>query len=181
MLISPAYAQSTGGGAFDMVALLPLVLIFVIFYFLVLRPQQQKMKFHRAMVEAVRRGDRIVTQGGIIGTVTKVTGDREMTVEIAEGVRVRVLRAMVAEVMAKPEPAEAKEAKKAEAERAEPETDYYKILGVKKNATAAEIAAAGAAKTGPDATDAYETLKDPIRRKLYDSLGHEDYVMRVKG
>jgi len=188
MFISTAYAQTGGGaGGFDIVALAPLVLIFVVFYFLIIRPQQKKVKDHRAMVEALRRGDRVVTTGGIIGTVSKVTGDREIVLEIADGVRVRVVRSMIAEIMAKTEPApdakEAKEPKRAEAS-AKPESDneYYKILGVTRTATAAEIEAAFAAKAGnAEAAEAYDTLKDTTKRKLYDSLGHDDYVSRVKG
>lgn len=105
MFISPAYAQTGGaGGGFDFVALLPLVLIFVIFYFLLIRPQQKRMKEHRNMLAAIRRGDRIVTGGGIVGTVTKLVGDDEMIVEIADGVRVKVMRNTVANVLAKTEP-----------------------------------------------------------------------------
>ena len=87
-------------------ALLPLVLIFVVFYFLLIRPQQKKMKAHKALIEALRRGDRVVTAGGLMGTVTKVTSDTELQVEIAEGVRVRVVRATIQDVLAKPEPAD---------------------------------------------------------------------------
>ncbi|MGB0695944.1 MAG: preprotein translocase subunit YajC [Rhodospirillaceae bacterium] len=106
MLISPAYAQSAGGGGMGgFEAFLPLILIFVIFYFLLIRPQQRKMKEHRAMLEAVRRGDRIVTNGGLIGTVTKVQDNGELVVEIAEGVKVKVLRDMLANVLSKSEPA----------------------------------------------------------------------------
>jgi len=104
MLISPAYAQSAGGGDF-IVSLLPLVLIFVVFYFLLIRPQQKKVKMHKEMLSNIRRGDRVVTNGGIIGTVTRVNDDTELTLEIAEGVRVRSLRSMVADVLAKTEPA----------------------------------------------------------------------------
>ncbi len=105
MWISPAYAQATGGGVgFDIVSLAPLVLIFVVFYFLLIRPQQQKMKAHRAMLGAIRRNDRVLTGGGIIGTVTKVVSDTELIVEIAEGVRVRVARGTVAEVLSRTEP-----------------------------------------------------------------------------
>ncbi|RDD61426.1 preprotein translocase subunit YajC [Ferruginivarius sediminum] len=108
MLISPAYAQAAGGGqgGFDIVALLPLILIFVVFYFLLIRPQQKRMKEHRSMVQALRRGDRVVTAGGLIGTVTKVVNDNELQVEVAEGVRVRVVRSTVQEVLSKTEPAE---------------------------------------------------------------------------
>ena len=108
MWISPAYAQTAGGGAgFDLVSLAPLLLIFVVFYFLLIRPQQTKMKTHRAMLGAIRRNDRVLTGGGIIGTVTKVVSDGELIVEIAEGVRVRVARGTVAEVLSKTEPAAA--------------------------------------------------------------------------
>ena len=84
---------------------LPLILIFAIMYFLLIRPQQKKVKEHQAMVEALRRGDQIVTQGGIVGKVTKVKEDGEIEVEIAEGVKVRVIKATVAQVLNKTEPA----------------------------------------------------------------------------
>ena len=101
MFISPALAQGAGGGFGDFGALLPLVLIFAVFYFLLIRPQQKRAKQHREMLAAVRRGDRVVTGGGIMGTVTKVLNDMELQVEIAEGIRVRVQRAMVSQVLAK--------------------------------------------------------------------------------
>lgn len=105
MWISPAYAQAAGGGVgFDIMSLMPLVLIFVVFYFLLIRPQQQKMKAHRAMLGAIRRNDRVLTGGGIIGTVTKVVSDTEVIIEIAEGVRVRVARGTIAEVLSRTEP-----------------------------------------------------------------------------
>lgn len=107
MWISPAYAQAAGGGnAGGLISLLPLVLIFVVFYFLLIRPQQKKMKAHKALIEALRRGDRVVTGGGLMGTVTKVVSDQEVQIEIAEGVRVRVVRSTIQDVLAKPEPAE---------------------------------------------------------------------------
>ncbi len=108
MLISPAFAQdaaAAGGAGGALFQLLPLVLIFGVFYFLVLRPQQKKMKAHRAMLAALRRGDRIVTSGGLIGTIAKVVDDNELLVDLAENVRVRVSRAAVAEVTAKTDPA----------------------------------------------------------------------------
>jgi preprotein translocase subunit YajC len=113
MLISPAYAQAPGAGLFDQSALiqfLPLVLIFIVFYFLLIRPQQKKQKDHRTMLDALRRGDRIVTGGGILGTVNKVVGPEEVEVDIATGVRVRVLRSTITSVLAKPDPAAAREA-----------------------------------------------------------------------
>ena len=113
MLISPAYAQGTG--LFDQSALvqfLPLVLIFVVFYFLLIRPQQRKQKDHRTMLDALRRGDRVVTGGGILGTVSKVVSNDEVEVDIASGVRVRVLRSTITSVLAKPDPAAAREAAK---------------------------------------------------------------------
>ncbi len=112
MLISTAYAQGAGG--FDQSALiqfLPLVLIFVVFYFLLIRPQQQKQKQHRGMLEALRRGDRVVTGGGIIGTVNRVTpGSDEIEIDIAQNVRVKVLRSTISSVVAKPDPAATREA-----------------------------------------------------------------------
>lgn len=107
MFVSTAYAQTAapaGGGGDMLVQFLPLILIFVVFYFLLIRPQQKKMKEHKAMLAAIRRGDRVVTGGGIIGVVTKVADD-ELTVEIAENVRVRCLRSTVNLVLAKTEPA----------------------------------------------------------------------------
>ena len=84
---------------------LPLILIFVIMYFLLIRPQQKKVKEHRAMVEALRRGDQVVTQGGVIGKVSKVKeGDNEIEVEIADGVKVRVVTTTIAQVLNKTEP-----------------------------------------------------------------------------
>ena len=86
---------------------LPLILIFAIMYFLLIRPQQKKLKDHQKMVEAVRRGDQVVTQGGIVGKVGKVREDGEVEVEIADGVKVRVIRSTLADVKSKTEPAEA--------------------------------------------------------------------------
>jgi preprotein translocase subunit YajC len=84
---------------------LPLILIFAIMYFLLIRPQQKKMKEHQAMVEAVRRGDQVVTQGGLIGKVAKVKDDGELEVEIADGVKVRVIKSTISQVLNKTEPA----------------------------------------------------------------------------
>jgi len=111
MLISPAFAQAAGQSATSsFVQFVPLLLIFVVFYFLLIRPQQKKMKEHKAMLDAVRRGDRIVTNGGIVGLVTKAPEGRELTVEIADNVRVQVMRDMIASVISKTEPVAAEKA-----------------------------------------------------------------------
>jgi preprotein translocase subunit YajC len=87
-------------------SLIPLILIFLIMYFLLIRPQQKKLKEHQAMVSALRRGDQVVTQGGLIGKVTKVKDEvNEIEVEIAQGVNVRVVRSTIASVLNKTEPA----------------------------------------------------------------------------
>ena len=88
-------------------SLIPLILIFGIMYFLLIRPQQKKLKQHQAMVAALRRGDQVVTQGGLIGKVTKVKDDGEIEIEIAQGVNVRVVRGTIASVVSKTEPAKA--------------------------------------------------------------------------
>lgn len=95
-----------------LIQFLPLILIFVVFYFLLIRPQQKKQKEHRAMLEALRRGDRIVTGGGFLGTVSKVVSPEEVEVDLAPNVRVRVMRHTIANVLAKPDPAAAREAAK---------------------------------------------------------------------
>ena len=128
MLISTAYAQGSGiSGIFDnqnaLIQFLPLILIFVVFYFLLIRPQQRKAKDHKVMLDALRRGDRVVTGGGIIGTVARVDSGEEVTVDIAEGVRVRVLRSTISSVLAKPNPAATREAaRQREDSRAKAET-----------------------------------------------------------
>lgn len=101
MLISEAYAQAAGGTTDMLTSLLPLVLIFVVFYFLLIRPQQKKMKEHKAMIEAVRRGDVVTTSGGIVGKVTKVQEDGLVQIEIAEGVKVKVVKGTISEVRSK--------------------------------------------------------------------------------
>ena len=125
MLISPAYAQAAGGagGADMLTSFLPLILIFVVFYFLLIRPQQKKQKEHKAMLAAVRRGDKIVTAGGLIGTVAKVIGDDELSVEIAEGVKVKVARGMVSTVLSKTEPAKGDDKDEDEKEAEETKKD----------------------------------------------------------
>jgi preprotein translocase subunit YajC len=107
MFISPAFAQGAsmfGGSDNMLVSLLPFVLIFVIMYFLILRPQQKRQKQHADMVKNVRRGDTVVTSGGLVGKVTKVIDDEQVEVEVAEDVRVRQMRSMLADVRAKGEP-----------------------------------------------------------------------------
>ncbi|MEM7440512.1 MAG: preprotein translocase subunit YajC [Pseudomonadota bacterium] len=84
---------------------IPLILIFGIMYFLMIRPQQKKIKEHKAMVDALRKGDQVVTQGGLIGKVAKVKGDNEIEVDLADGVRVRVVQNTVQTVLNKTEPA----------------------------------------------------------------------------
>ena len=104
MLITPAYAQAAGGAPDIIMSIVPFVLIFVIMWFLIIRPQRQRMKTHQEMVNNLRRGDTVVTAGGLIGKVAKVVDDAELQVDIAEGTRVRVARAMIQEVRSKGEP-----------------------------------------------------------------------------
>lgn len=105
MFVTPAFAQSAGGAGGALGSFVPLILIFAIMYFLLIRPQQKKLKEHKAMVEALRRGDQIVTAGGLIGKVSKVKDDGEVEVELAEGVKVRVVRSTISTVLNKTEPA----------------------------------------------------------------------------
>ena len=100
-MISSAFAQSAAGGAggFSLQALLPFVLIFIIFYFLLIRPQQKRVKDHKLMVESLKRGNKVLTAGGIFGVVTKaVDGSETVSVEIASGVTVDLARQMISEV-----------------------------------------------------------------------------------
>jgi preprotein translocase subunit YajC len=109
-----------------LIQFLPLVLIFVVFYFLLIRPQQQKQKDHRSMLDALRRGDRVVTGGGIVGTVNRVISADEVEVDIAPNVRVRIVRSTIGSVIAKPDPAAAREAardKDAARDKAKAEAD----------------------------------------------------------
>lgn len=107
-LISPAYAQTVGGGTgaggFNIMQLLPWVLILGVMYFLLIRPQQKRAKEHKDMVTALRRGDRVVTSGGLIGTVQDVDDENEISVQVGDGVVVRVLRSSVTQLLAKTEP-----------------------------------------------------------------------------
>jgi preprotein translocase subunit YajC len=105
MFITPAYAQGAPAGGSDMlVSLLPFIAIFVIMYFLILRPQQKRVKAHNEMVKNLRRGDTVITNGGVIGRIAKVIDEHEVEIEIAEGIKVRQVRQMVTEVRAKGEP-----------------------------------------------------------------------------
>jgi len=106
MFATPAFAQAAGGGAAGAFgSFIPLILIFAIMYFLLIRPQQKKMKEHQAMVEAVRRGDQVITQGGIVGKVSKVMEDGHVEVEIAKDVKVKVVKSTLSNVVSKTEPA----------------------------------------------------------------------------
>ena len=106
MFISPAYAQAASStiGGFDILSVLPLVAIFIIFYFLLIRPQQKRAKEQKAMIENIRRGDTVTTGGGIVGKVIKVGDDGTVQVEIAENVRVKVVKGTILEVRSKGEP-----------------------------------------------------------------------------
>src|SRR5436853_3534387 len=105
MFVTPAFAQASPFGGDNMlVQLLPFILIFVIMYFLILRPQQKRSKEHQELVKNLRRGDTVITSGGLVGKVTKVVDDEQIEVEIADGVRVRQVRSMVTGVCVKGEP-----------------------------------------------------------------------------
>ena len=104
MFVTPAYAQAAGGGDVFTSLVIPMFLIFGIMYFLLIRPQQKKLKEHQAMVEALRRGDNVVTAGGLVGKVVKVHDD-EVEVELAKGVNVRVIKNTIGQVRSKTEPA----------------------------------------------------------------------------
>lgn len=109
MFATPAFAQAAGASSTSALAgsFIPLVLMIGIMYFLLIRPQQRKAKEHRAMVEALRRGDQVVTQGGILGKVSRVMDDGIVEVEIADGVKIRVIKATISQVVNKTEPAAA--------------------------------------------------------------------------
>lgn len=106
MFITPAYAETAAGGGGDfLVTIFPFVIVFAIIYFLIIRPQQKRAKDHAAMVNAVRRGDEVVTAGGIMGKVTKVSEGDDVQVEIADGVRVKVIKSTLTNVRSKSQPA----------------------------------------------------------------------------
>ncbi|MEH6360287.1 MAG: preprotein translocase subunit YajC [Amylibacter sp.] len=104
MFATPAYAQAAGGAG-GITSFIPLILIFAIMYFLMIRPQQKKAKEHRAMVADLRKGDQIVTAGGLLGKVTKVGADNEVEIQIATGVKVKVVQNTIQAVLNKTEPA----------------------------------------------------------------------------
>lgn len=106
LVITPAFAQTASafGGSDMLMQVVPFVLIFIVMYFLMIRPQQKRQKEHQEMIKNVRRGDQIIMTGGLIGKVAKVTDDHELELEIAENVRVRVNRASIADVRSKSEP-----------------------------------------------------------------------------
>ena len=102
MLITPAYAQSAGGGSiFEL--LFPLLVVFAIIYFMILRPQQKRQREHQAMIDNIRRNDTVITQGGLVGKVVKV-GDEELEISIAANTRVSVVKSMIAGVRSKGDP-----------------------------------------------------------------------------
>lgn len=108
MIVTPAFAQTAAPGATDFFGMLfPLLAIMVIFYFLLIRPQQRKVKDHQELVKNVRRGDTIVTSGGVIGKIAKVIDDKEVMVDLAENVQVRLVKHAISEVRSKPEPVKA--------------------------------------------------------------------------
>ena len=108
MLFTPAYAQTAGGSAGaagGLLGIIPFILMFVIFYFLLIRPQQKRAKEHKQMVENLRRGDQVITAGGIHGKVTRVGQEDEAEVQVAEGVKIKVVKSTIATVVSKTEPA----------------------------------------------------------------------------
>lgn len=111
MFVTPAYAQALGGAPDVFISILPFVLIFVIMYFLIIRPQRQQMKKRGEMLAAVRRGDTVVTGGGLVGKVTKVIGEQELEVDLG-GAKVTALRSTIADVRVKGEPVANQNAKK---------------------------------------------------------------------
>ena len=112
MLVTPAYAQSMGGTPDIFISVLPFVLIFVVMYFLIIRPQRQQLKKRGEMLANVRRGDTVVTGGGLIGKVTKVIDDRELEIDLGGGTKVTAVRSTISEVRVKGEPVANQNAKK---------------------------------------------------------------------
>ncbi len=137
MFITPAFAQAAGSGDANslLMSLLPFALIFIIMYFLIIRPQQKKAKEHAELVKNIRRGDTAITSSGLVGKVTKVVDDEQIEFEIADGVRVRQMRQMISIVRAKGEPA------KGESTRGEPAKGAAKGDGAKGNGSRDDTAA----------------------------------------
>ena len=108
MFVTPAYAQASGAGAGGMDAILlnfvPIILMVAVFWFFLIRPQQKRAKEHAAMLSAISRGDTIVTTGGLVGKVTRAVDNEDLEVEIAQGIKVKVVRGMISDVRSKPEP-----------------------------------------------------------------------------
>lgn len=108
MFVTPAYAQASGAGAGGMDAILlnivPIILMVAVFWFFLIRPQQKRAKEHAAMLNAITRGDTIVTNGGIVGKVTKAVDNEDLEVEVSQGVKIKVVRGMISDVRSKPEP-----------------------------------------------------------------------------
>ena len=108
MFVTPAYAQAPGAGAGGMDAILinfvPIILMVAVFWFFLIRPQQKRAKEHAAMLSAITRGDTIVTTGGLVGKVTRAVDNEDLEVEVAQGVKVKVVRGMISDVRSKPEP-----------------------------------------------------------------------------
>ncbi len=146
--VSTLFADG-GMGGFDVMSIIPLVLIFVIFYFLIMRPQQKKARVHQEMLKELRRGDRVVTAGGLLGTVDKVVNDGEISLEIADNVKVRVIKSTVTEVVSKPHPV-AETAKTTAAKVAAPKIEKSisakPTKAIKKAATKAKAATNSAVK-----------------------------------
>ncbi|EAQ34901.1 Preprotein translocase subunit, YajC [Nitrobacter sp. Nb-311A] len=115
MLITPAFAQAAGASDTNnlLMSLLPFALIFIIMYFLIIRPQQKKVKEHNELVKNIRRGDTVITTSGLVGKVTKVVDEDQIELEIADGVRVRQMRQMISIVRVKGEPTKGESAKSA--------------------------------------------------------------------
>jgi len=159
MFISEAYAQAAGaaGGGNAFQAFLPLILIFVVFYFLLIRPQQKKIKQHRELLEGIRRGDKVVTGGGIIGTITKVDNDNEVTVEIAKDVKVKVQRATISGIVNRTDPVAGQAANDSGAKKG---GLLAGLFGGGSKQAAPEAPQAPAEPEAPEASDAEGERKD---------------------
>jgi len=148
MFITPALAQTTTapGGSNILLQLMPFILIFAIMYFLIIRPQQKRLKAHREMVANVKRGDTVVTAGGLVGKVVSVVDDDEIRVDISDGVRVSVVRNTLSEVRPKGEVRGAAKASKQTEEKAEAIEDDTDADEAPEEAPATAKSANGAAK-----------------------------------